>query len=127
MSDQAKSYGVRSKVWIVDDSGSVVFGMGRVKILRAIQRKGSIHAAAKELGMSYRGVWGRIKATEERLGRPLLVRSIGGTSGGGSRLTPFAEALIEQFVEVHNGVVREADHLFETVFSPGSASQKASA
>ena len=118
---------MRSKVWIVDDSGSVVFGMGRVKILRAIQRKGSIHAAAKELGMSYRGVWGRIKATEERLGRPLLVRSIGGTSGGGSRLTPFAEALIEQFVEVHNGVVREADHLFETVFSTGSASQKASA
>ncbi|MGD8387391.1 MAG: LysR family transcriptional regulator [Desulfobacteraceae bacterium] len=126
MSDPAKIYGVRSKVWIVDDSGDVVFGMGRVKILRAIERTGSIHAAAKELGMSYRGVWGRIKATEERLGSPLLVRSIGGTSGGGSRLTPFAEKLIEQFVHVHQGVVREADRLLQEVFSPESASQKAS-
>jgi len=127
MSDPAKTYGVRSKVWIVDNSGDVVFGMGRVKILRAIQHTGSIHAAAKELGMSYRGVWGRIKATEERLGRPLLVRSIGGTSGGGSRLTPFAETLLEQFVQFHRGVVRKSDRLFENVFRPESASKNASA
>jgi len=118
MSDTAKTYCIRSKVWIEDDSGSVVFGLGRVKILEAIQRRGSIHAAAKELGMSYRGVWGRIKATEERLGRPLLVRNIGGAAGGGSRLTSFAEALIQQFDELHRGVVHEADRLFESAFEP---------
>lgn len=68
--------------------------------------------------MSYRGVWGRIKATEERLGRPLLVRNIGGASGGGSSLTPFAETLIQQFAELHKSIAQEADRLFETAFTP---------
>jgi len=126
MSKHEQTYRIRSKVWIENDSGSVVFGLGRVKILEAIHRKGSIHAAAKELGMSYRGVWGRIKATEERLGRPLLVRNIGGTAGGGSRLTPFAEALLEQFVDVHHGVVKEADRLFVGSFAPDEAYKKSS-
>jgi molybdate transport system regulatory protein len=118
MSDLTKTCSIRSKIWIEDESGGVVFGMGRVKILQAIHRNGSIHAAAKELGMSYRGVWGRIKATEERLGRPLLVRNIGGVAGGGSRLTPFAEELIRQFSDLHRSVVLESDRLFETAFEP---------
>ncbi len=118
MSDLNGKYRIRSKIWVEDDSGGVAFGLGRVRILEAIQRKGSIHAAAKELGMSYRGVWGRIKATEERLGQPLLVRNIGGASGGGSRLTPFAETLIRQFVDLHKKIAQDADWLFETAFTP---------
>ena len=107
---------VRSKIWIVDPAGQVVFGLGRLRILKAVQRHGSIQAAAAELKMSYRAIWGRIKATEERLGQPLLVRSIGGTAGGGSRLTPFAEALIERFQKMHREVSIDADGLFETHF-----------
>jgi molybdate transport system regulatory protein len=118
MSDLNGKYRIRSKIWVEDDLGGVAFGLGRVRILEAIQRKGSIHAAAKELGMSYRGVWGRIKATEERLGQPLLVRNIGGASGGGSRLTPFAETLIRQFVDLHKKIAQDADWLFETAFTP---------
>jgi molybdate transport system regulatory protein len=96
-----------------DDSGNVVFGLGRLKILDAIQRNGSIHAAAKELGMSYRAMWARIKATETRLGRDLLIRSIGGKSGGGSSLTPFALELMERFRKLHRTVSDEADRLFD--------------
>ncbi len=117
MSGLGKKYRIRSKVWIEDDSGNVAFGLGRVRILEAIRRRGSIHAAAKELGMSYRGVWGRIKATEERLGQPLLVRNIGGASGGGSCLTPFAECLIREFAVLHKKIAQEADRLFETAFT----------
>ena len=79
--NRKKGLSVRSKIWVADDAGAVVFGLGRLKILTAIQRNGSIQAAAKELGMSYRAVWGRIKATQERLGQPLLLRNIGGESG----------------------------------------------
>jgi molybdate transport system regulatory protein len=38
----------RSKLWLQDSEGNVVFGAGRLKILKAIQRNGSIHADAKE-------------------------------------------------------------------------------
>ena len=102
----------------------VVFGLGRLRILEAVQRQGSIQAAAAELKMSYRAVWGRIKATEQRLGRSLLVRNIGGATGGGSRLTPFAESLIARFHRLHREVAGEADGLFVHHFGdqlPGPA------
>lgn len=39
----------RSKIWIEDETGKVIFGQGRLKILEAVIRHGSIHAAAKSL------------------------------------------------------------------------------
>ena len=114
MPDQ--DFSVRSKIWIVDACGQVVFGLGRLRMLEAVQRNGSIQAAATELKMSYRAVWGRIKATEERLGRPLLVRNIGGAAGGGSCLTPFAEALVESFKQLHREVAENADRRFARQF-----------
>jgi len=108
-----KPFYIRSKIWIEDDKGEVVFGPGRMKIFEAIRKHGTIQAAAKELGMSYRAVWGRIKATEERLGTPLIVRNVGGVSGGGSQLTPLAERLMEDFCRINKLVESESDKLFE--------------
>jgi molybdate transport system regulatory protein len=107
------TYGLRTKIWIVDPSGNVLFGMGRVKILEAIDRGGSINAAAKALKMSYRAVWGRIKATEERLGKELVVRTAGGACGGGSILTPYAKDLIKEYKVFRHQVIQDADALFE--------------
>jgi len=113
MVGEKKSFYIRSKVWIEDKDGNVVFGLGRMRILDAIQRLGSINAAAKELKMGYRAIWGRINASEERLGKPLLVRN----AGGGSQLTPFAEALMEKFRALHRTVEIESDALFETALA----------
>ncbi len=117
MSDMSKSFHIRSKVWIEDNEGNVIFGLGRLKIFEAIEQYGSIQVAAKELSMSYRAVWGRIKATEERLGEELLVRNIGGASGGGSKLTPKAKMLLERFRELHKLAVSGSDKIFEDIFS----------
>lgn len=43
---------VKSRIWIDDENGDVVFGSGRLRILNAIEEHGSILAAAKALGMS---------------------------------------------------------------------------
>ncbi len=102
----------RSKVWIEDGEGNVVFGSGRMRMLRAVKRNGSIHAAARELKMSYRAVWARIHATEERLGASLLEKHAGGASGGGSSLTPLAEELLAEFASVQKGVEDQTDELF---------------
>jgi molybdate transport system regulatory protein len=105
-------YKLRTKIWIVDQSDNVLFGMGRVKILEAIATHGSINAAAKVLKMSYRAVWGRIKATEERLGKEMVVRTTGGAKGGGSALTPYAINLIREFKAFRRQVLSEADERF---------------
>jgi molybdate transport system regulatory protein len=103
---------LRTKMWIADSSGNVIFGMGRVKILEAVEQYGSINAAAKSLKMSYRAVWGRIKATEDRLGRQLVVRTTGGSSGGGSVLTPYARELIASFKTFRRQTLAQADSNF---------------
>jgi molybdate transport system regulatory protein len=98
---------IRSKIWIEDADGAVVFGLGRYRILSAVERLGSLNAAAKELKMSYRAAWGRIKATEARIGRPIVVRE-----GKGSRLTAHAQLLMKQFRRLHALVESESDDVF---------------
>ncbi len=112
MTGNSKPLFTRSKVWIVDTEGNVVFGTGRLRILKAIKRHGSIHAAAKELKIGYRAVWARIQATESRMGEKLLEKTKGGAAGGGSRLTPLAESLIEHFDMIEGRIEEETDALF---------------
>ena len=107
---------VKSKIWIENETGQVVFGTGRLYILQAVSRHGSIHAAAQELQMSYRAVWGKIRATEKRLGRDLLDRKTGGIRGGGSKLTPFAKEIIERFEKLNDLTKASADELFRDLF-----------
>lgn len=117
MPTKPKKLVIKSKIWIEDEDGDMVFGSGRLRILTAIEEHGSILAAAKELHMSYRAVWGKIKATEERLGQPLLSRRVGGAQGGGSELTPLGRALIKRFRQLQNLTEKKADSIFQDLFS----------
>ena len=109
--------GIKSKVWIVDENGKVVFGAGRLRILELVAEQGSIHAAAKQLKMSYRAVWGKIKATEDRLGETLVRRKPDGARRGGSELTPFAVTIMDGFRRLQTLIEEEADLLFMNAFA----------
>ncbi len=87
-----------------------------MRILRAVEEHGSLLGAAKSLGMSYRAAWGKIKKTEERLGRSILEKQAGGARGGGSTLTPFGRALIERFGQLEELTRTSADTFFRGVF-----------
>ncbi|MDX1375660.1 MAG: LysR family transcriptional regulator, partial [Burkholderiales bacterium] len=65
----------------------VAVGPGRANLLEAIGRTGSISAAARELGMSYRRAWLLVDAVNRAFRRPLVERAAGGRGGGGARLT----------------------------------------
>jgi molybdate transport system regulatory protein len=103
---------IRTKVWIQDPNGKVVFGLGRYRILQAIRDTGSLQAAAKELKMSYRAVWMRIRASEKRIGRELVVRD-----GKGSCLTPFAENLMKQYKRLLAILEKESDDVYQHLIS----------
>lgn len=102
-----KKFIIKSKIWIEDSNGEVVFGLGRYRILNAIQRYNSLQAAAKELKMGYRALWGRIKASEERLGQSLVIRD-----GRGSKLTPYATNLLHDFKKMHNNILNDSNTSF---------------
>ncbi len=107
---------IKSKVWVEHEDGGLIFGEGRLEILEIVDRLGSLLKAAKELKMSYRAVWGKIKATEERLGMKLVESKAGGPKGGGSKLTPVAKELLKRYRELEKRQVEVIDQLFEEVF-----------
>lgn len=85
---------IRCKLWLEKD-GKVLFGQGRRELLRAIADTGSLAGAAKKLDMSYRAAWGRLRASEERLGIRLLENA--GQGRRAATLTPTALALLEWY------------------------------
>ncbi|MDY6838036.1 MAG: LysR family transcriptional regulator [Thermodesulfobacteriota bacterium] len=115
---------IRTKVWIDDDQDRVVFGSGRARMLEAIDRLGSMNKAAKEMKMSYRAVWGRIKSTEERLGAKILATSPGGGKRRGSILTPTGKRLLEKYRLLKRKIVIQADQAFEEIFGITSSDEK---
>ena len=107
-----KRFIIRSKIWIADENGKVVFGEGRYRILDAVDRLQSLQGAAQELKMSYRAVWGRIRASEERIGHTLVERE-----GRGSSLTPFARQMMSQFEKLQARIHHESDEVFDILIS----------
>jgi molybdate transport system regulatory protein len=91
---------IKYKVWIEKD-GKVVFGKGRENILKAIQEGHSLNNAARKLQMSYRAAWGRLKASELRMGMKLVDVE---APDKGMHLTPRAKAIIERFEKLEQDV-----------------------
>jgi molybdate transport system regulatory protein len=87
---------IKYKVWFEKD-GKVIFGSGRRELLRAVDTYNSLNAAAKHLNMSYRAAWGRLKASEERLGMKLVEPH---PSGRALHLTAEARSLLKRFDEL---------------------------
>jgi len=85
---------IRLKVWVENDDGASAIGDGRLAILQAVARTGSLSAAARELGMSYRSLWGKVRSLEQALGLSLVVGQAGGVGHGGARLTPAGQRLV---------------------------------
>jgi molybdate transport system regulatory protein len=106
---------IRSKVWI-EVGGEPVFGRGRMFLLQAIGKHGSINRAAKEINISYRKAWSYINAMEERLGMRLVERHAGGKNGGGASLTPEAREFLEKYEVLEEGIRDVVDVRFKEVF-----------
>ncbi|MBI9080768.1 MAG: LysR family transcriptional regulator [Pseudodesulfovibrio sp.] len=85
---------MRMHLWFETEEG-VLFGLGRLQLLRQIENCGSLKAAAEKLGMSYRGAWGKIKTTEELIGRKLIEKA--GCRRAGYQLTPFGSVVANSF------------------------------
>jgi len=91
---------IRHKLWL-EKNGRVIFGPGRFELLEAVEECRSLSAAAKKLKMSYRAAWGRLRASEDRLGMPLVELT---DNRQGMRLTKEAKRLRDAFVELETRI-----------------------
>ena len=72
-------------------------GPGKIALLEAIGRAGSISAAGRALGMSYRRAWLLVDELNRLLGAPVVTTQLGGSHGGGASLTPLGRDLVARF------------------------------
>jgi len=94
--------------WWLERDGGLVLGKGRCMLLEAVDRLGSLREAARFCGISYRAAWGKLRASEERLGEPLVDIQRGKR---GMTLTLRARKLLELFHHIE----RELDETLAAI------------
>lgn len=103
---------LRSIQLLVSDEGGIIMGKGRMDILRSIDRTGSINKTAKEMKMSYKSVWSKIRSTEAHFGRPVVHAD----RVTGTRLTREGRELLTRYRELNRQCMAADDAIFDTLF-----------
>ncbi len=103
---------LKSSHWIVDEKNRIIFGKGRMEILKNIEKTGSINQTAKLMKMSYKGVWSKIKSTEKQRGF-IIVQTDRST---GSRLSKRGKALMERYERLDEQCLDADDAIFRELF-----------
>lgn len=77
--------------------GDPAIGPGKAMVLEAIDREGSISAAGRALGMSYRRTWTLVESLNRHWREGVVETRVGGGTTGGARLTPFGRELLDAY------------------------------
>jgi molybdate transport system regulatory protein len=94
----------------LDPEGRI--GPGKIALLEKIGQLGSISAAGRAMGMSYKRAWELVEETSRIFGKPVAVRHSGGKHGGGATLTPFGLSLVARFRAIEGAAAEAArEHL----------------
>ena len=75
----------------------IAIGPGKIDLLEAIDKAGSITAAAKALGMSYRRAWLLVDMMNRCFRTPVVVAEAGGPRGGGAQVTPLGRDVVRRY------------------------------
>lgn len=75
----------------------IAIGPGKADLLQAIGERGSISAAAREMGMSYRRAWLLVESANSAFRHPLVETLTGGDGGGGARLTEAGKEVLRRY------------------------------
>lgn len=82
---------------------AIAIGPGKAALLEAIAESGSIAAAGRRMGMSYRRAWYLVKTMNACFRQPLVEATKGGVQGGGAQLTPTGREVLARYraMEAH--------------------------
>ena len=105
-----------TKITFTDDNGIKFFGEGPCRLLRCVEKTGSLRAAAMEMEMAYSKASKILKQAETNLGFPLTTRITGGKDGGGSVLTPEGKRWLQQYETYRNACVKANQELYRQHF-----------
>src|SRR5262245_47352769 len=90
----SRPYLIRPRIYLNPD---LIVGPGKIELLKAVRDTGSISAAARHMGMSYKRAWYLLDTLNKGFHQPVFEASPGGRGGGGARLTALGETLIASY------------------------------
>lgn len=93
----------------------IAFGPGKADLLEAIRETGSISAAGKKMGMSYRRAWLLADTLNRCFQEPLIDTAKGGNHGGGTTLTEMGENVLRQYRDAQSEIAAITDKHFKTL------------
>jgi molybdate transport system regulatory protein len=101
----------------VDFGSDRALGPGKIRLLEAIDKTGSISQAGRSLDMSYRRAWLLVDDMNRCFREPVVATRPGGAQGGGATLTAFGRELIEKYRAIETQAMVAAEpqlHALET-------------
>jgi molybdate transport system regulatory protein len=101
----------------VDLTPGCSVGPGKIQLLEAITRTGSLRRAATELRMSYRRAWLLLDEINHSFDEPATRATVGGAGGGGVILTTFGSELVHRY----RAAARRIDAVAKAEFGPLAA------
>jgi molybdate transport system regulatory protein len=104
----------------VDLAPGCSVGPGKISLLEAIEREGSLSVAARCMGLSYRRAWNLLTDLNQSFVEPVAATAVGGNRGGGASVTEFGRSLIVAFRVLERSAQRVAATRMRR-FTPGKA------
>lgn len=90
-------------------------GPGKIALLEAIHRSGSLSQAARDLGMSYRRAWQLASRLNASFHKTIVLLTRGGREGGGAQLTSVGRELISQHLRFEGDIQARAERAFRAL------------
>ena len=87
--------------------GDAMLGPGKADLLQLIGETGSIAAAGRRMGMSYRRAWGLVEELNATFREPLVARARGGAGGGGAELTEDGRIVLDLYRRLEERLAAE--------------------
>jgi molybdate transport system regulatory protein len=101
-----------TRITFFDENNEKFFGEGPARLLRGVERTGSLRAASLEMNMAYTKALKLVKNAEAALGFPLISSMAGGKAGGGSNLTPKGKEWLERYEKYRDECIQANYRLY---------------
>ena len=112
-----KNLQVKTKTWIANKDGVILFGKGKTELLECIDKTGSILKAAGMMGINYKKAWVHLDTLQTNAGEQLVIKRQGRSENSGTRLTERAKELMKNYEILQKDIENYANKRFKELFS----------
>ncbi|TEY04463.1 winged helix-turn-helix domain-containing protein [Campylobacter sp. US33a] len=113
---KGKQLVVRTKTWIENADGDLLFGKGKTELLELIGQTGSILQASKLMGINYKKAWMHLQILQKNTKEDLVATRQGRSKDSGTKLTPKALELMHNYSILQKDIEEYANKRFKELF-----------